>query len=86
MKDLFISQARAGCTVLMSTHLLAIAEELANRIGIVDRGRMLAVGTLEELRVQLQHRGPLEELFLKLTETSARVTSGRSPILAGTEP
>ena len=67
VKDLFISQARSGCTVLMSTHLLAIAEELADRIGIVDRGRMLAVGTLEELRMQVQHRGPLEELFLKLT-------------------
>jgi ABC-2 type transport system ATP-binding protein len=67
VKDLFIAQARSGCTVLMSTHLLAIAEELADRIGIVDRGRMLAVGTLEALRGHLQHRGPLEELFLKLT-------------------
>ena len=34
----------------MSTHLLAIAEELADRIGIVDHGRMLAIGTLEQLR------------------------------------
>jgi ABC-2 type transport system ATP-binding protein len=76
VKDLFIAQARSGCTVLMSTHLLAIAEELADRIGIVDRGRMLAVGTLEELRMQLQHRGPLEELFLKLTGDNRAQESG----------
>jgi ABC-2 type transport system ATP-binding protein len=67
VKDLFVSQARSGCAVLMSTHLLAIAEELADRIGIVDHGRMLALGTLEQLRLQVQHHGPLEELFLKLT-------------------
>ncbi len=88
VKDLFIAQARAGCTVLMSTHLLAIAEELANRIGIVDHGRMLAVGTLEELRGQLQHRGPLEELFLKLTGDHRFAGSGviDSPELAGSQP
>jgi ABC-2 type transport system ATP-binding protein len=89
VKDLFIAQARSGCTVLMSTHLLAIAEELANRIGIVDRGRMLAVGTLEELRGQVQHRGPLEELFLKLTG-EPRLTGNNGPVgspeLAGLQP
>ncbi len=67
VKDLFVAQARSGCAVLMSTHLLAIAEELADRIGIVDHGKMLALGTLEQLRRQVQHHGPLEELFLKLT-------------------
>ena len=67
VKNLFVSQARSGCAVLMSTHLLAIAEELADRIGIVDHGKMLALGTLDELRRQVQHHGPLEDLFLKLT-------------------
>jgi ABC-2 type transport system ATP-binding protein len=52
----------------MSIHLLGIAEELADVIGIVDRGKMLAVGTLAELRSQSQHDGSLEDLFLKLTE------------------
>ena len=70
VKDLFVSQARSGCAVLMSTHLLAIAEELADRIGIVDHGKMLALGTLDELRHQVQHHGPLEDLFLKLTGDS----------------
>jgi ABC-2 type transport system ATP-binding protein len=79
VKDLFIAQARSGCTVLMSTHLLAIAEELANRIGIVDHGRMLAVGTLDELRGQVQHRGPLEDLFLKLTGEPRQAGNGTVP-------
>jgi ABC-2 type transport system ATP-binding protein len=87
VKDLFISQARSGCAVLMSTHLLAIAEELADRIGIVDHGRMLAMGTLGQLRTQVQHHGPLEDLFLRLTgdqrpKTDAMIESE----LAGTQP
>src|SRR3954465_15706965 len=64
VKDLFVEQTRSGVAVLMSTHLLSIAEELADTIGIVDHGRMLARGTLAELREQLQSHGPLEDLFL----------------------
>ena len=67
VKDLFISQARSGVAVLMSTHLLSIAEELADTIGIIDKGRMLARGTVDELRDHAQVQGPLESLFLKLT-------------------
>jgi ABC-2 type transport system ATP-binding protein len=67
VKDLFLSQARSGVAVLMSTHLLAIAEELADTIGIIDNGRMLTQGTLAEIRHQAQMHGPLEDLFLKLT-------------------
>ncbi len=67
VKDLFVSQARSGVAVLMSTHLLSIAEELADTIGILDRGRMLLQGTLAEVRGHARHDGPLEELFLKLT-------------------
>jgi ABC-2 type transport system ATP-binding protein len=87
VKDLFITQARSGCAVLMSTHLLAIAEELADRIGIVDHGRMLALGTLEQLRGQVQHRGHLEDLFLKLTATHRPKADGVvASELAGIEP
>jgi ABC-2 type transport system ATP-binding protein len=52
---------------MMSTHLLSIAEELADTIGIIDRGRMLAHGSLAEIRERVQIDGPLESLFLKLT-------------------
>lgn len=67
VKDLFLAQARAGVAVLMSIHLLGIAEELADTIGIIDRGRLLARGTLEEIREFAQVLGPLEQVFLKLT-------------------
>jgi ABC-2 type transport system ATP-binding protein len=67
VKDLFIAQARSGVAVLMSTHLLSIAEELADTIGIIDHGRMLTQGTLAELRGRAQSDGPLEDLFLTLT-------------------
>ena len=81
VKNLFVSQARAGVAVLMSIHLLAIAEELADTIGIVDHGRMLAVGTLAELRERAQHDGSLEDLFLKLTGgTTSRPSGGAGPL------
>ena len=67
VKDLFLSQAKAGVAVLMSTHLLSIAEELAHTIGIIDHGRMLVRGSLAEIREASQMHGPLEELFLALT-------------------
>ena len=87
VKDMFVAQARSGCAVLMSTHLLAIAEELADRIGIVDHGKMLALGTLDQLRRQVQHHGPLEELFLKLTgDLRGGNGVGIARELAGREP
>jgi ABC-2 type transport system ATP-binding protein len=87
VKDLFLAQSRSGCAVLMSTHLLAIAEELADQIGIVDRGRMLATGTLDQLRHQVQHHGPLEDLFLKLTGDHRQTANGVvPPELARSQP
>ena len=68
VKDLFLRQARSGVAVLMSTHLLSIAEELADTIGIIHQGRMLARGTLDELRdAAAMKEGSLERMFLKLT-------------------
>jgi ABC-2 type transport system ATP-binding protein len=67
VKDVFLEEARGGAAILMSTHLLAIAEELADRVGIIHRGRILASGTLEEVRRAVSIEGPLEQLFLTLT-------------------
>jgi ABC-2 type transport system ATP-binding protein len=80
VKNLFVSQARSGAAVLMSIHLLAIAEELADTIGIVDHGRMLTVGTLAQLRERAQHDGPLEDLFLKLTGYDLPVPAAAGPL------
>ena len=54
-----------GLTVMMSTHLLNVAEEVADRIGIIDGGKLIALGTLEELRMGKDAEA-LEEIFLKL--------------------
>jgi ABC-2 type transport system ATP-binding protein len=57
----------AGMTVLVSTHQLSIAEEMCDRIGIINAGKLIAVGTREELRRQSGAAGALEEIFLSLT-------------------
>ncbi len=65
VKDELKARTHAGTTVFMSTHLLNIAEELADRIGIIHGGRLVALGTLNELRAQ-QGQGELEQIFLSL--------------------
>ena len=68
VKDLMLAQARDGVAVLMSTHLLSIAEELADTVGILDRGRLLACGPLDDLRRENgAEQRSLEQLFLRLT-------------------
>jgi ABC-2 type transport system ATP-binding protein len=67
VKDLFIEHTRAGGTVFMSTHTLDIAEALADRIGIIHRGELIAAGTLAELRSQARREQSLEDIFLALT-------------------
>jgi ABC-2 type transport system ATP-binding protein len=77
VKDLFVEQARAGVAVLMSTHLLSIAEELADTVGIIDHGRMLAQGSVADLRERVQSTAPLEDLFLHLTGGLRPRSNGR---------
>lgn len=67
LKDLLRKQADNGTTVFLSTHSLDVAQELADRIGIIDRGRLIGCGTLESLRNQAALTGTLEDVFLKLT-------------------
>jgi len=67
VKDVLKERTRAGVTVLMSTHELSVAEEMADRIGIINGGKLIAVGTRDELRKQSGASGPLEEIFLALT-------------------
>ena len=61
------ARSQAGMTVLMSTHLLNIAEELADRIGILRGGRLVSVGTMAELRARHHSEGRrLEEIFMEM--------------------
>lgn len=67
LKTLLRQLATDGMTVFLSTHTLDIAQELADRIGIIDRGRLIGCGTMTDLRKQAAMDGNLEELFLKIT-------------------
>jgi ABC-2 type transport system ATP-binding protein len=78
-KDLLRQQVAAGVTVFMSTHSLDIAQELATRIGIIDRGKLIGLGTLDALRERAAVSGPLEAVFLKLTEEIGADDPGRTP-------
>ena len=67
VKSFLKAQTRAGLTVFMSTHTLSIAEEVADRIGIIDRGRLLALGTVAQIKALARQSGSLEDVFLELT-------------------
>ena len=68
VKRLFLDLAKSGVAIFMSTHILEVAEEMCQRIGIINEGRMIALGTMQELREKAQSADDkLEPLFLKLT-------------------
>jgi ABC-2 type transport system ATP-binding protein len=66
VKDLLLEHVRGGGTVVLTTHILEVAERLAQRIGIIEHGRLIAQGTLDELRGQAGG-ATLEDVFLRLT-------------------
>lgn len=72
VKDLLAERVRAGATVILTTHILEVAERLADRIGIIQRGRLIAEGRLDELRAQFgATEASLEDVFLNLTADPA---------------
>ena len=69
LKDLFRSLSEQGTTVFLSTHSIGVAEEVCHRIGIIQRGRLIACGTMADLYAQAQTKqGNLESVFLELTQ------------------
>jgi len=67
LKDLFREHCEEGKTLLFSTHIMEVAEKLCDRIGIIHKGRLIACGTMEELRTLGQTEQSLENIFLELT-------------------
>ena len=68
VKDLLQDRVRGGATVILTTHILEVAERMADRIGIIQHGRLVAEGTLDELRARTGEAGAtLEDVFLELT-------------------
>jgi ABC-2 type transport system ATP-binding protein len=68
VKDLLTARTKAGATVILTTHILEVAERMADRIGIIQHGRLLTEGRLDELRAQAgDGAASLEDLFLDLT-------------------
>jgi ABC-2 type transport system ATP-binding protein len=67
IKEILNGLRAKGATILMSTHILEIAEQLCDRIGIINAGTMVAEGSMNELRVQAKGEESLEEIFLSLT-------------------
>jgi ABC-2 type transport system ATP-binding protein len=67
-KQLFREIADHGGAVFMSTHTLDVAEQVADRIGIINHGKLIALGTLDELQAEAQPGTRLEDIFLDLTD------------------
>jgi ABC-2 type transport system ATP-binding protein len=67
IKDMLRQMAERGAAVFLSTHILEIAERMCDRIGIIDKGKLIAIGSMEELRALGKGETSLEDIFLSLT-------------------
>jgi len=72
LKELINFQAKKGGAVIFSTHIMEVAEKLCNRVGIINKGKIVSEGTVEDLRKLVKSaEGSLEDIFLKVTEQEA---------------
>lgn len=68
VKNIYNEQSKKGTTIFLSTHILELAEKLCSRLAIIDKGKIIALGTLDELKKQASAEKDLESVFFKLTE------------------
>lgn len=68
LKELMKEHTKNGNTVFFSTHVLEVAEKLCDRIGIINKGKLIFIGTYDEMKNMLKENASLEELFLEITE------------------
>jgi len=78
VKNELKERSRNGTTIFLSTHTLSVAEEVADRIGIIHQGKLIALGTIDELRDRSRQSGALESVFLALLESETE--SGSSNV------
>jgi ABC-2 type transport system ATP-binding protein len=80
VKDMLRNRVARGKSVFLSTHTLAVAEEISDRIGVIDHGKLIFLGTVAELRARLAlGDSSLEDLFLTLTSGSISDSQNASP-------
>ena len=68
LKEYMREMCKSGSTVFFSTHVLEVAEKFCDRVAIIDKGKIIAMGTLEEIRKEEGMQGSLEDIFLELTD------------------
>lgn len=68
LKEIMREMCDKGSSVFFSTHVMEVAESLCDRIAIINNGKIVALGTMEELRSNAKESGTLEKIFLELTE------------------
>jgi ABC-2 type transport system ATP-binding protein len=72
LKEILRGLVNKGSTIFMSTHILEVAERMCDRVGIIHKGRLIALGTMEDLRKKTTSQAEtLEEIFLELTDSSS---------------
>ncbi len=82
LRELITFHAKKGGAVIFSTHIMEVAEKLCTRVGIINKGRIVGEGTVDELRKLVKGaEGSLEDIFLKVTEQEA----GMNEIIKGLE-
>jgi len=88
VKDTLRERADSGAAVFVSTHTLSVAEEIADRIGIINYGRLVAAGTIDELRDLSKSDGHIEDLFLDLTAPTEMDSPPQAggPVRSGADP
>ena len=68
LKEMMRKHTKNGNSVFFSTHILDVAERLCDRVGIINKGKLVFVGTFEEMKEKFKEQTSLEELFLEITE------------------
>lgn len=68
LKEMMKSHVESGKTVFFSTHVLEVAEKICDRVAIINKGKLLFYGTLDEMREHFKSNESLEKMFLEMTE------------------